>query len=119
MLDTLIFLLQEESERLTGKVLPVELCRKILIEQGGWQTPSAIAWKNMERHKRSQLDRIRYKWRLFNALVTRMWNSNNPKYLSTQYCFDPDRWGDLRVCVPYWAFNQYMADAIDRKLYQD
>jgi len=69
MLNTLITLLQEVSEAGCGTALPPELCRKILIEQGGWQTPSAIAWKNMERHNRSQHDRIRDKWRCFNAIV--------------------------------------------------
>ncbi len=35
MLGTLIILLQEESERICGTALPEEMCRKILIEQGG------------------------------------------------------------------------------------
>jgi len=39
MLDTLITLLQEESKRIAGKALPTEICRKILIEQGGMQSP--------------------------------------------------------------------------------
>lgn len=49
MLDTLILLLQEESERIYDKALPEEICRHILIQCGGWQAPSAIAWKDMER----------------------------------------------------------------------
>ena len=57
MLDTLIFLLQEESERLTGKVLPVELCRKILIEQGGMMSPLAIAFQSA---KKIHIDRLMF-----------------------------------------------------------
>lgn len=49
MLDTLICLLQEESERIGGKALPEELCRKILIEHGGMVSPTA--WGVREAQK--------------------------------------------------------------------
>jgi len=41
MFDTLISLLQEESERICGRALPPEMCRKILFEQGGMVSPTA------------------------------------------------------------------------------
>lgn len=41
MLDTLIHLLQEESERVCGTALPTEICRIILIRWRGMQHPTA------------------------------------------------------------------------------
>ena len=41
MLDTLIHLLQEVSERVCGTALPTEICRIILIRWRGMQHPTA------------------------------------------------------------------------------
>ena len=43
MLDTLITLLQEESERICGTALSAEICRAILIKWGGMVSPSTQA----------------------------------------------------------------------------
>jgi len=110
MLDTFIFLLQEESERLCGRALPPEMCRYILIQCGGWQTPSAIAWKNMERHNRSQLYRIRDKWRCLNAIITRQRKENNRLYYSARARMHPDHphaLCDHRFWIPRWASQEF------------
>jgi hypothetical protein len=41
MLDTLIHLLQEVSERVCGTALPTEICRIILVQWAGMRSPSA------------------------------------------------------------------------------
>lgn len=122
MLGTLIFLLQEESERICCKALPPEMCRKILIEQGGWQTPSAIAWKNMEGHNRSQLDRIRENWRRFNALVAQKRKENCSLYYSAgvdMYSDIPRDLGDHRFRIQRWVWQDFVHESIQRMLYED
>jgi len=109
MLDTLINLLQDESKRICGKTLPPEICRYILIQCGGWQASSAIAWKGMEQYKRSQLRKIRDKWRCFNAIITQKRNDNDPLYYSVRVClYDNTAFilGDYRFWFPLWALHE-------------
>ena len=112
MLGTLIILLQEESERICGTALPEEMCRKILIEQGGMQSPTAAVWKKakVRRGPRETM------WGLSYALLRRPDSADHLAVVSeitervlADACL-PD-WVAVAVknTKPYWPYKSRRA----------
>jgi len=120
----LIAMLQEESERLTGKVLPVELCRKILIQQGGLMSPLAIAFQSA---KKIHVDRLmswginvlarskaKYRMKINKGRLQK----NAGTYTPRKYARDTElakdngqKLGDPRIWLTGWAVEEIQTHA--------
>lgn len=121
MLDTLICLLQEESERLAGRALPEEICRMILIEHGGMVSPSAMVWHRRGLGADCKLHRIATAWTTVNAVMRALVAANDEEFLASvsEYTIEgactiddaPCAW-NVSCCVPEWATVSWVMDEL-------
>lgn len=119
MIHQLITLLQEESKRICGTALPPEMCRHILIRYGGWQAPSAIAWKGQDWLPELRLDLIRLKWNKFNAAVAQKRKKNSRWYHSAHISMHPEtpyELGDYRFWVQGWVWRNFIEESAERRM---
>jgi len=125
MLDTLIFLLQEESERICGKALPPEMCRKILLKSGGLRALSAIAFQTIKTINTDQLtvwfivSQARLKAILRMKLNNGRLQKNAGTYTPRQYARDAElakdkgqKLGDPRFWLTGWAVEEIRTHAV-------
>ena len=106
MLNTLIHLLQEVSERACGTALPPEICLAILVQWAGMRSPCA----SVIRSANKDFDCIGSRWEYLIAVETWPWRRDNIvgdrvglSQIQLRVATDLERW------VPKWAQEELSA----------